>query len=209
MPRPVTARLLTATPGIAGADEAGRGPLAGPVVAAAVLLPEGFDLNGIRDSKQLDPEQREAAFHRIIAGAKFEIEFAEVEEIDQKNILRASLAAMGRALDRLGVGQALVDGNQVPPTRTVQIETVVKGDGKFACIAAASILAKVTRDRLMIELDSRYPGYGFRHNFGYPTPDHLQALKRLGASPVHRQSFAPVREARGEQPTLWEVGPVD
>jgi len=185
---------------VAGADEAGRGPLAGPVVAAAVLLPEGFDLTGIRDSKQLDLVARERAFERIFAGAKFEIELAEIEEIDRLNILHASLAAMARAIRRLGMAKVLIDGNQTPRDLGCESETVVKGDGKYAAIAAASILAKVTRDRLMTEFDAVYPGYGFARNFGYPTPDHLEALARLGACEIHRRSFAPVQRALGTEP---------
>jgi ribonuclease HII len=193
---------LEILPNVAGADEAGRGPLAGPVVAAAVLLSEGFDVRGIRDSKQLTRDQREAAFARIVTTCAFEIEMADVEEIDRKNILRASLAAMARALERLSPERALIDGNQLPPS-DLPMETVVKGDAKFACIAAASILAKVTRDRLMVAYDAEYPGYGFASNYGYPTPDHLEALRRLGPCPIHRRSFAPVQAAL-LQPTLWE-----
>ena len=178
------------TPGIAGADEAGRGPLAGPVVAAAALIPDDFPVGLLNDSKKLDPHSREAAFLVIQQHCQFEIEFAWPDEIDRINILRASLAAMSR----LGVSSCIVDGNQHPPACGCVTTTAVKGDGKYAAVAAASILAKVSRDRYMTEQAALYPQYGFDRHFGYPTPDHLLALRTHGACPIHRRSFQPVRD---------------
>ena len=187
--------MLEHIPGAVGLDEAGRGPLAGPVVAAAVLLPDDFDRKGLNDSKQLVAEERERLFGRIKNGARWEVSIVDAEEIDALNILRASMEAMRRAYFALNcVGSVvLVDGNQSPPGISAPIRTVVKGDGKFASIAAASIVAKVTRDRLMIEMAQMYPEYGFDTHFGYPTPAHLETLKRYGPCPIHRRSFAPVR----------------
>ncbi len=187
--------MLAVTPGVAGCDEAGRGPLAGPVVASAVLLSIDFPLAGLNDSKKLDPLRRAEIFDRIIASARFEIEFAWPDEIDRLNILRASLAAMSRAIHRLAPPECIVDGNQVPPNCSCPITTAVKGDGRFAAVAAASILAKVTRDRYMIEQAALYPQYGFDLHFGYPTPDHLAALHAHGPCPIHRRSFRPVANA--------------
>ena len=185
--------MLDRRPGWAGADEAGRGPLAGPVVAAAVILPQEFNIQGLNDSKKLDSAKRDHLEQRIRAGAIFHVEFAWPEEIDQKNILHASLAAMSRAILALETPQgALIDGNQIPKGLTIPIETVVKGDGKIAEIAAASILAKNARDRYMVQIAEQFPGYGFEKHFGYPTPEHLEALKSLGPCPIHRRSFAPV-----------------
>lgn len=185
--------MLDRRPGWAGADEAGRGPLAGPVVAAAVILSPDFDIRGLNDSKKLDATKRDQLETRIREGAVFHVEFAWPEEIDQKNILHASLAAMSRAINALPnpLG-ALIDGNQIPKNLRIQVETVVKGDGKIAEIAAASILAKNARDRYMIEISAKYPGYGFEKHFGYPTPEHLTALRELGPCEIHRRSFAPV-----------------
>lgn len=182
-------------PGICGADEAGRGPLAGPVVAVAVVLPEGFNVEGLDDSKKLNPDTRERLADRIILGATFAIEVSDHEEVDRLNILHASMAAMSRAIVRVAPQKVLVDGNRLPPNLSCEAEAVIKGDGIYACIAAASIIAKTTRDRLMIGMERRYPGYGFDRHFGYATPEHLEALRRLGPCPIHRRSFAPVREA--------------
>ncbi len=193
-------KKLPFDPLIAGADEAGRGPLAGPVMAACVLLPEGFDAAGLDDSKKLSALQRDDLFERITAGAQYEIEAAEPDEIDRLNILHASMAAMTRAINRIKPSKVLVDGNRPPVGVCCEVECVVKGDGKFAAIAAASILAKVTRDRLMVEYAKEYPQYGFERHFGYPTPEHLAALREFGPCPIHRKSFAPVRE--NEQPCL-------
>ena len=185
--------MLDRRPGWAGADEAGRGPLAGPVVAAAVILPADFNIQGLNDSKKLDVSKRDGLEQRIREGAIFHVEFAWPDEIDQRNILHASLAAMSRAILALPnpIG-ALIDGNQIPKGITIPVETVVKGDGKIAEIAAASILAKNARDRYMVEIAEQYPGYGFEKHFGYPTPEHLEALKHLGPCSIHRRSFAPV-----------------
>lgn len=193
-------KLLDHYPNAAGADEAGRGPLAGPVVAAAVILPEGFDITGLNDSKKLDAATRDRLAERIFANAIYAIEAAEPDEIDRLNILHASMAAMARAIARISPVKVYVDGNRLPPGLTCEAEAVVKGDGKVACIAAASILAKTTRDRLMVEYGATYPGYGFERHFGYPTPEHLACLRDLGPCAIHRRSFAPVREA--DQPCL-------
>jgi ribonuclease HII len=190
---------------VAGLDEAGRGPLAGPVVAAAVVLPDPLpdSLLLLNDSKALHEETRTALEPLILAHAHaWGVAFAEAAIIDEKNILRASLAAMAEALflceQRLGVPirGALIDGNQKAPlpTRVAQ-RTLVKGDSKSRPIMAASILAKVARDRRMRAEHEHHPGYGFDVHKGYPTPRHLEALKRLGPCPLHRRSFAPVRAA--------------
>lgn len=202
---------LPMTPGAVGADEAGRGPLAGPVVAAAVVLPESFDTMGLNDSKQLDPARREELFTRIQASASWAISFSDPVEIDRINILHASMTAMARAISALWSGHtsgstsvggpetqfslALIDGNRLPAGLPCPGQAVVKGDGKHAEIAAASILAKVTRDRYMVALASEFPDYGFERHFGYPTPDHLAALSKVGPCPHHRRSFRPVYEA--------------
>jgi ribonuclease HII len=182
-------------PGIAGADEAGRGPLAGPVVAAAVILPDDFKIDGLDDSKKMDRSSREIQAIRIQANARYAIESVSPEEIDRLNILWASMEAMERAIRKISPSRVLIDGNRLPKQLPCAAEAIVKGDGIYACIAAASILAKVTRDRLMIELAKTYPGYGFETHYGYPTPDHLAALKRLGPCPIHRRSFGPVRDS--------------
>jgi ribonuclease HII len=181
---------------IAGVDEAGRGPLAGPVVAAAVVFPSEVFIRGINDSKKLTPAAREEFFPLICQKAiAFGIGIAQVEEIDQLNIYQATILAMRRALAQLSVEPALVllDGL---PCRTLPIPHigVVDGDALSASIAAASILAKVTRDRMMEELDGIYPAYGFRQHKGYSTPAHLERLRSLGPTPIHRRSFAPVAE---------------
>lgn len=198
------ATLLTHVSSAAGADEAGRGPLAGPVVAAAVILPDGFNLRGINDSKKLTAAKREELAQRIKADAFWAVEFAEVEEIDRLNILHASMAAMSRAIRRLNPEQAFIDGNRLPPDLPCPGTAVVKGDGKYACIAAASILAKTARDNALVELAAVYPEYGFERHFGYPTPEHLELLRKHGPCPVHRRSFAPVSELLF-QPCLIDV----
>lgn len=180
-------------PGVAGADEAGRGPLAGPLVVAAVVLPEGFDVAGIDDSKRLAPSQREEQAERIRKGASWCIEVVDVPEIERRNILRASLNAMARVLELLRSTRALVDGNQLPPTK-LNVEAVVKGDAKYACIAAASILAKTERDGIMCEYAHQYPEYGFDVNFGYGTPQHLDALREHGPCAIHRRTFSPISD---------------
>ena len=187
--------------GAAGADEAGRGPLAGPLVAAAAILPDGFDLTGIDDSKKLDGPRRAALEARIKAEARWAVEVVSAAEVDRLNPLRASLEAMGRALARLAPERAFVDGNQVPKGLGFPVEAVVKGDGKLACVAAASILAKTERDRLLTALAAEYPPYGFDRHFGYGTPAHLAALREHGPSHEHRRTYAPVR-ALLDQPSL-------
>jgi ribonuclease HII len=179
---------------IAGADEAGRGALAGPLVAAAVILPGDFDRTGIADSKLLTHLQREAAYERIVAGAiAYAVAKAEPTAIDARGLHRSNLALLRRAVRALAPSPdyALTDGFPVPrmPCPSLSIK---KGDAVTASVAAASIVAKVTRDRIMERLHRRYPEFGFEHNRGYGTPDHLEALDRVGPSPVHRYSFAPV-----------------
>ena len=185
---------------VAGVDEVGRGPLAGAVVTAAVILDPGRPIAGLRDSKALTPARREALAEVIRAQAlAWALGRAEVEEIDRLNILWATLLAMERAVLALPVrpDRVLVDGDRCPAV-PFPVEAVVGGDASVPCISAASILAKVTRDRELVELDALYPGYGFARHKGYPTREHLEALARLGPSPVHRRSFGPVaRVVRG------------
>lgn len=179
---------------LAGVDEAGRGPLAGPVVAAAVILDERFPIPGLADSKKLTQRQRERLYDEIRAKALCcSVAQASVEEIDQWNILQATLLAMRRAVQglRLKPHKVLVDGNRLPAL-DVLAEAVVGGDARVPAISAASILAKVTRDRLLQELHDRHPEYGFDRHKGYGTGQHLDALRRLGPLPEHRRSFAPV-----------------
>ena len=181
---------------IAGCDEAGRGALAGPVVAAAVVLDYQRLPDGIADSKQLSTRQRELAAQEIRRHA---LAFATAEldamTIDRVNILNASLTAMNMAVAGLGirVGHILIDGNRCPPSLGIPMEALVRGDSRALCIAAASILAKVERDRRLAQLAREHAGYGFELHKGYPTSGHLAALHRLGPSPVHRRSYAPVR----------------
>jgi len=181
---------------IAGVDEAGRGPLAGPVVAAAVILDDLNPVPGLVDSKQLSSQRRERLFDEIRAKALcFAVAQASVEEIDALNILQATLLAMRRAVEglRLPPKLVLVDGNRLP-TLSVRCEAIVKGDALVAAISAASILAKVTRDRWCDSYDLQYPAYGFAQHKGYGTAQHLAALKTHGACPQHRQTFRPVTE---------------
>ena len=176
---------------VCGVDEAGRGPLAGPVCAAAVILPEGVELPGLNDSKKLTEKKREALFPLIEEKAlTYAIAFASVEEIERMNILAAALLAMDRAIAQLSPAPelALIDGNTVKGI-SVPARSVVGGDGKVAAIAAASVLAKVTRDRLMLTLAEKYPQYGFENHKGYGTKEHYAALEKYGPSPVHRMSF--------------------
>lgn len=182
---------------VAGVDEAGRGPLAGPVVAAAVILDDCNRIEGLADSKALTPLRRERLFDQIRARAlAFSIAQAEVEEIDALNILRATLLAMRRAVDglRLPPALVLVDGNRLPVLR-MQTKAVINGDTTMSTISAASILAKVHRDRLCRELHGSHPQYGFDAHKGYATPEHLRALREHGACAAHRRSFEPVRAA--------------
>ncbi len=179
----------------AGVDEAGRGPLAGPVVAAAVILHPDRSIAGLNDSKKLPAKKREILFSQICAEAEaFAIAEASVAEIDTLNILQATLLAMKRAVEALAIApeKIWVDGTFCPQVR-MSSEAVIQGDSLIPAISAASILAKVHRDRLMTEMDAQYPGYGFKQHAGYGTKQHLAALKSLGASPIHRRSFAPVQ----------------
>lgn len=188
---------------VAGVDEAGRGPLAGPVVAGAVILPDGFALGGLDDSKKLSPARREKLFAVLTTAANVRWAAGEagVEEIDRLNILRATHLAMARALDALPAKphHALVDGL---PARGLPVEhtAVVGGDGLSLSIAAASIIAKVTRDRIMLALDAEFPQYGFARHKGYGVRQHLEALQTHGPCPIHRRSFAPVAKAAGKSP---------
>jgi ribonuclease HII len=182
---------------VAGVDEAGRGPLAGPVVAAAVILDELQPIKGLADSKRIGPVTRERLFDEIRARAlAFQIAEASAEEIDRLNILQATLLAMRRAVEglRLKPRAVLVDGTHLPPI-AVPARAVVKGDATIAAVSAASILAKVHRDRLCAELDRLHPQYGFAAHKGYPTAEHLAALRAHGPCAVHRRSFAPVAAA--------------
>jgi len=180
----------------AGVDEVGRGPIAGPVVAAAVILDPSRPIQGLADSKKLSEKKREALFDLITENAlSFAIARATVEEIDHLNILHASMLAMKRAIEALNpmAEFALVDGNRCPQL-TIPSLAVIKGDTKVASISAASILAKVTRDREMTQLDKQYPGYGLAKHKGYPTKMHLDALSKFGLNPLYRRSFAPVKK---------------
>ena len=181
---------------VVGVDEAGRGPLAGPVVAAAVIFERGRIPKGIDDSKQMTAEAREEMYVRIVETAvAFGIGEASVEEIDLVNIRQATHLAMARAVRAMAVAPmfALVDGNDAPAL-PCPCDTLIDGDARSVSIAAASIIAKVTRDRLMREMDARWPGYGFARHKGYGVPEHLDALRRLGPCPLHRRSFSPVRQ---------------
>jgi len=181
----------------AGVDEVGRGPLAGDVVTAAVILDPAKPIAGLNDSKKLTDKKRDILFDIIRENAlSWSIARASVAEIDDINILQASLLAMKRAVEALTIQpeHVWVDGNKIPQW-SYPAEAVVKGDARVTAISAASILAKVTRDKEMIAFDEQYPGYGFAKHKGYPTAMHREALNRLGVSPIHRMSYAPVREA--------------
>lgn len=177
---------------ICGVDEAGRGPLAGPVCAAAVILPENCEIDGLNDSKKLSEKKRETLFDVICQKAQsYYIAFGTVEEIEKFNILEATFIAMNRAVDGLDMKPdfALIDGNRIPKGIKIPCEAVIKGDAKSSSIAAASILAKVTRDRLMEEYDEKYPQYNFKKHKGYGTKEHTELIIKHGVSPVHRPSF--------------------
>lgn len=176
---------------VCGVDEAGRGPLAGPVCAAAVILPKGMIIDGVNDSKKLSEKKREALFDVICSSAlAYSIEFADVKEIEEVNILRATMNAMKRAVEKLSVKAdfAYIDGNTMPPIK-ISGECIVKGDAKSMSVACASILAKVTRDRLMLEYAKEYPQYSFEKHKGYGTKVHTEAIKEFGPCPIHRMSF--------------------
>jgi len=180
---------------IVGVDEAGRGPLAGPVVAAAVYLPEKFDASGVKDSKKISAKKREELYLKILSECQVGIGIVSAEEIDQLNILQATMLAMRMATEELKVqfDKVIVDGNRCPEIRNC--ESIIKGDEKFVQISAASIIAKVTRDRMMIELAKKYPVYGFEKHKGYGTKDHIEALDIYGPiKGVHRFSFAPIKD---------------
>lgn len=185
---------------VVGIDEAGRGPWAGPVVAAAVILDPNRIPRGIADSKVLDHDAREMLYPHIISTSRVGIGIAHVERIDRDNILNATLWAMADALKQLmaDAGPAprlvLIDGNRAPHL-PIATRTVIKGDAKCLSIAAASIIAKVTRDRLMVELADKFPGYGFERHKGYGTPEHQSAIANLGVTTIHRRSFKPVQLA--------------
>ena len=179
---------------VAGVDEVGRGPLAGPVTAAAVILDPTRIPEGLNDSKKLSAKKREALFDIIQDVAQVSLGWASVEEIDEINIRNASLLAMVRAVEGLAQTptHALIDGNVIPKGLTCPATALVKGDGRSVSIAAASIIAKVTRDRLMVSLAQQHPGYGWENNAGYPSKAHIQALQDIGVTPHHRRSFKPV-----------------
>lgn len=196
-PRPLSLRFFTTAVRVCGVDEAGRGPLAGPVYAAAVILDPAKPIRGLRDSKQLPAETRERLADRIRDRAlAWSVASSSVEEIDTINILQASLLAMRRAVEGLAIEpeHVLVDGNQLPKLPHT-CEAIVKGDSKVAAISAASILAKTSRDAVMRSLHDEHPQYGFDQHVGYATPRHLASLAEHGASAIHRRSFAPVRAA--------------
>lgn len=193
---------------VAGVDEAGMAPLAGPVVAGAVILPQNYKLRGLNDSKKiLDPEMREELALQIKQDAVcWSYGFAEVEEIDKINIYHAGLLAMQRAVNGLSClpDFVLVDARKIPQCPAPQ-RGIIRGDALSASIAAASIIAKTTRDAHMLEMDRQYEGYGFASHKGYPTPEHCRALKELGALPIHRRSFGRVRQALGLDPIQTEL----
>ena len=177
---------------ICGVDEAGRGPLAGPVCAAAVILPEGLEIEGVNDSKKLSEKKREQLFDVIKEKAvSWCIAYGSLEEIEEFNILEATFLAMNRAIEGLDIKAdfALIDGNRVPRGISIPCETVVKGDSHSMSIAAASILAKVARDRLMMEYDEKYPQYEFEKHKGYPTKLHYEKITEFGVAPIHRMTF--------------------
>ena len=177
---------------ICGVDEAGRGPLAGPVCAAAVILPENVIIDGLNDSKKLSEKKREQLFDIICEKAiAYSVAYGSLEEIEELNILEATFLAMNRSIETLKIPAdfALIDGNRVPKNIKIPCETVVKGDAKSQSIAAASILAKVTRDRLLLEYDKQYPEYNLKKHKGYGTKEHTDLILKYGVSPVHRKSF--------------------
>ncbi|MEJ6403180.1 ribonuclease HII [Yoonia sp. 2307UL14-13] len=179
---------------VAGVDEVGRGPLAGPVVAAAVILDPANIPTGLNDSKKLTAKRREALYDQIMTTARVSIADANVAEIDEKNILRASHIAMVRAIEGLSPqpDHILIDGNMIPRGLTLSSEAIVKGDNRSQSIAAASIVAKLWRDRHMVDLAQQFPGYGWERNAGYGTAQHFKGLEAHGVTPHHRRSFAPI-----------------
>lgn len=188
---------------IAGVDEVGRGPLAGPVVAAAVILPIGFDCACLADSKTLTAVHREQAAERILARAACALAYVPADAIDRLNIRGATLLAMARAVNALPAlpDAVLIDGRDVPPGLPCPARALIRGDARQPAIAAASIIAKVARDRLMADAARHFPGFGFERHAGYPTAAHRAALGSLGLTPLHRLSFAPCRQAASENDT--------
>lgn len=194
--RPRSGAAATLSIRVAGVDEAGRGPLAGPLAVAAVILDPARPIEGLDDSKKLSHARREALFPQIVERAlAWRVVLIEVEEIDLLNIFQATMAGMSRAVAGLTpmAHEAWIDGNKLPKDLPCRGRAIVGGDALEPAISAASILAKVTRDRLMVAMDQLHPGYGFAVHKGYPTPAHLRSLQRLGPCPQHRRSFAPVR----------------
>lgn len=189
---------------VAGVDEAGRGPLCGPVVAAAVILDPARLPEGLNDSKKLTARARARLHEAVLATAQVGVGLTSVEEIDALNILRASHLAMLRAVAALpqAPDHLLIDGNLLPRGLTVSAEAIVKGDARSLSIAAASVIAKVERDRIMVDLAQQHPGYGWDRNAGYPTKDHLAALANLGVTPHHRRSFRPVHNMLYQEKSL-------
>ncbi|MCF7919677.1 MAG: ribonuclease HII [Candidatus Cloacimonetes bacterium] len=182
---------------LTGIDEAGRGPLAGPLVVAGVTVNKGFELPGLNDSKQLSDKKRRELYTEIMASVlSSEIVIISEQEIDELNILAATMQGMTTVWQKLNIkGMILIDGNRLPEKlKHTEAEAVVKGDGRISAIAAASILAKVTRDNIMLELDKIYPEYGFARNKGYGTAEHLRIIGRLGITPCHRKSYRPVSQ---------------
>ena len=190
-------KLLPQYPIIAGIDEVGRGPLAGPVTACAVVIKNPEPLLKVNDSKTLSPKKRDELYTLIWQNAYVAVGHASVAEIDRINILQATFLAMRRAVEKLPIkpDYAIIDGNKIPPKLSIPAEWVIKGDGKVLSVAAASIVAKVTRDRIMAKLAHDHPHFGWESNAGYGSKQHLAALKTYGATPYHRHSFAPVAEA--------------
>ena len=186
---------------IAGVDEVGRGPLAGPVTAAAVILDPNRIPAGLNDSKKLSEKKRESLLKELLEVAQVSVAHATVEEIDTHNILRASHIAMVRAIQGLPQqpDYALIDGNMIPQNLTIPSQAVIKGDALSVSIAAASIVAKIRRDQLMVELGQQFPGYGWEKNKGYPSKQHREALENLGVTPHHRRSFKPVHNILYQQ----------
>lgn len=181
---------------VCGVDEVGRGPWAGPVVAAAVILDPAQIPSGLNDSKKLSAKRREVLFEEIMLVAHVGVGMASVGEVDDINILNATYLAMRRAMADLPVvpKYALIDGNRLPPDMMCDGKTIIKGDARSVSIAAASIIAKVTRDRIMVTLSQQFPGYGWEKNAGYGVPAHIEGLKRLGVTPHHRVSFKPIHK---------------
>ncbi len=196
-----TAAMTRGLARIAGVDEVGRGPLAGPVTAAAVVLNPACIPDGLNDSKAMTARRRAILFDAIMSCAEVSIAHATVEEIDRFNILRASHLAMERAISGLPIppDHVLIDGNMTPRGLTLSSETIVKGDARSLSISAASIIAKITRDRIMVDLAQQFPGYGWETNAGYPSKSHRLALRNLGVTPHHRRSFKPVHNILYQQ----------